>query len=301
MDFPKTLSPLSPQEQLEDSTQVRNWLALLKLKKSLALELRHSPTDSEWALAAGCLVEELEKKLIKSEASRERFIVRNLPFVASIAKRYYSKGLEFHDLLQEGCLGLVRAVEKFDPTKGYRFSTYAHWWIREAILRAIAKQSLIPKHLSEKLNRIQTSGRELAKKLGRTPTIKELSQATRVSPAQIRELLCQAQSSISLEEPIGDSTLTLKDSIPSSDCSPLDWLLRQERLEYAEQLLAELTAQEFNVISLLFGLDEEGELSFVEVGKHCGLSPQKVRQIELKVFRKLKINVINRQIKEICY
>ena len=174
MIFPKSSLP-APQEQLKDSAQVREWLKLRKFKETLVIELGHSPTNCEWALAAGCSQEELEKKLIEGEASREKFVVRNLPFVASIAKRYYSKGLEFHDLLQEGCLGLVRAVEKFDPTKGYRFSTYAHWWIREAILRAIAKQSLIPKHLSEKLNRIQTSGRELAKKLGRTPTIKELS------------------------------------------------------------------------------------------------------------------------------
>ena len=161
MFFPKSSLP-TPQEQLYDSAQVREWLKLRKLKKTLAIELGHSPTNCEWAAVAGCSAEELEKKLIEGETSRKKFIVRNLPFVANIAKRYYGKGLEFHDLIQEGCLGLVRAVEKFDPTKGYRFSTYAHWWIREAILKAIAKQSLIPEYLSKKLNRIQKSGRELA-------------------------------------------------------------------------------------------------------------------------------------------
>ena len=116
---------------------------------------------------------------------------------------------------------------------------------------------------------------ESMSKLGRTPTIQELFQATGDSPAQIRDLLCQAQSSISLEEPIGDSTLTLKDFIPSSEGSPLDWLLKQKRMECVEQLLEELTSQELNVIKLLFGLSGEGELNFVEVGKHCGLSLKK--------------------------
>ena len=151
-----SLPPPSHCEQLEYSTQVREWLALSKLRNTLALELGRSPTDSEWALAAGCSSSELKQKLIEGESRREKFIVRNLPFVASIAKRYYGKGLEFQDLLQEGCLGLVKAVEKFDPTKGYQFSTYAHWWIRQSILRAIAKQSLIPKHLSKKLNNVSS-------------------------------------------------------------------------------------------------------------------------------------------------
>ena len=301
MYFSSSLPPPSHCEQVEYSTQVREWLALSKLRNTLALELGRSPTDSEWAEAAGCSFSELKQKLIEYEASREKFIVQNLPFVVNIAKRYYGKGLEFLDLIQEGCLGLVKAVEKFDPTKGYQFSTYAYWWIRQSILRAIAKQSLMPKYLSEELNRIRKSGRELSSKLGRTPTIKELSQATGESPAQIRELFCQAQGSISLDQPIGDSTLILKDSILSNECSPSDCLLKQERLEYVEQLLAELTPQELNVIRLLFGLDGEGELSFVEVSKHCRISPQKVRQIELKVFRKLKLTVVNRQNKEICY
>lgn len=297
MYFSSSSSPPSHYEQLEYSVQVREWLALSKLKKTLSLELGRSPTKCEWAEAAGCSSSELEQKLIEGESSREKFIVRNLPFVFRIARDYYGRGLEFLDLIQEGSIGLIKAVEKFDPTKGYQFSTYGDWWIRQAIMRAIAKQSLIPEYLIKKLNKIRQSWQELASQLGRSPTIVELSQATGESPAQIREIFSQAQGLTSLDQPIGDSTIILKDTIPSNEASPNNFLLKQERLDCVEQLLKELTPQELKVIELLFGLNGEGEMSFVEVGKHCGISPQKVRQIELKVFRKLKITVVKRKVK----
>lgn len=252
--------------------------------------------DEEVALALRIQEGDTEAKQELAEA--------NLRLVVSIAKRYVGRGMQFLDLIQEGNMGLMKAVEKFDHTKGFKFSTYATWWIRQAITRAIADQARtirIPVHMVETINKLVRVQRQLLQDLGREPTPEEIGAEMDLPTEKVREILKIAQEPVSLETPIGEEDDShLGDFIEDDNAtSPADHTAYALLKEQLDEVLEQLTDREENVLRLRFGLDKNGEIRTLEqVGQVFGVTRERIRQIEAKALRKLRHPSRSKQLKD---
>ncbi|NET26835.1 RNA polymerase sigma factor, RpoD/SigA family [Okeania sp. SIO1I7] len=283
---------LTREEEIVYGKKVKYMMELLESKEKLEEKLDRAATQQEWAEYVQLSEEALNQIIKHGRRAKQKMIEANLRLVVAIAKKYQKRNMEFLDLIQEGTLGLERGVEKFDPMRGYKFSTYAYWWIRQAITRAIAQQARtirLPIHITEKLNKIKRVQRELIQSLGRTPTPSEIAEALELEPSQIREYLLMARHPISLDLRVGDNQDTeLQELLEDEASSPDDYITRELLRQDLNTLLGELTDQQRRVLILRFGLEDGREMSLAKVGERLQLSRERVRQLEHQALAHLR-------------
>ncbi|MBW4576441.1 MAG: RNA polymerase sigma factor, RpoD/SigA family [Aphanothece sp. CMT-3BRIN-NPC111] len=294
---------LKPEEEIELAHHVQFLVQTEELRERLQSELNRNPTKAELAKEAGLTERQLEHRLYQGRAAKRKMIRSNLRLVVSIAKRYLNRGVAFLDLIQEGAIGLNRAAEKFDADKGYKFSTYAYWWIRQAITRTIANDARtirLPIHIVEKLNKLKKTQRNLKQELQRNPTEEELAASLDISPENLRQLLQLRRRSLSLNHRVGKGEETeLVDMLEDSGEQSPESLMSESmmRLDIWEVLNEVLTEREKDVISLRYGLASSEPYTLEQVGSLFHLSRERVRQIQSKAMRKLRRPQVARRLK----
>ncbi|MBV6625171.1 MAG: RpoD/SigA family RNA polymerase sigma factor [Rivularia sp. (in: Bacteria)] len=275
---------LTSEQEIFLAKQVRQRMSLLAVKEELSKELQRQPTLQEWADKAQLDDSELLEQIKQGQIAKQKMIAANLRLVVTIAKKYQKRNLDFLDLIQEGTLGLERAVDKFKPALGYKFSTYAYWWIRQGITRAISQQSRtirLPIHITEKLNKIKRVQRELSQKLGHNPTVNEIAEVLEVKPSQIRDYLNLARKPISLDVRVGEKkNAKLQDLLKDDSFSPEDFVMEESLQQTVKDLLSKLSPQQQEILSLRYGLEGGQELTLNQVSQRMGISRQRVIQLQ---------------------
>lgn len=295
---------LKPDEEVELAYCVKFLMDAQEKRLEMEETLDRPPTKQEWAVALELANErQLENRLYRGRVAKRKMIRSNLRLVVSIAKRYLNRGVPFLDLIQEGAIGLNRAAEKFDPNKGYKFSTYAYWWIRQAITRTIANDARtirLPIHIVEKLNKLKKAQRILKQKFQRNPNEQELAQELDMSRSQLRQLLQLRRQSLSLNHRVGKGEDTeLVDLLEDNDLQLPEEQMSEAMLrqEISDVLSDVLTEREKDVISLRYGLATNQPYTLEEVGGMFNLSRERVRQIQSKAMRKLRRPQVARRLK----
>ncbi|MCP9915898.1 RpoD/SigA family RNA polymerase sigma factor [Cyanobium sp. ATX 6F1] len=275
---------LSHEQEITIGRQVQELMALEEVVEELEMRQGAKPSEAEWAAAAQLELPVLKRKLANGRRAKERMVAANLRLVVSVAKKYTNRNMELLDLIQEGTIGLVRGVEKFDPTRGYKFSTYAYWWIRQGITRAIAEKSRtirLPIHITETLNKLKKGQRELSQELGRTPTVSELAVAVELPEEEVKDLLCRARAPVSLEMKVGDG-----DDTELLDLLQGDAQLPEQAVDSAclrgdmRTLLEQLPEIQGRVLKMRYGIDVEEPMSLTSIARTLGMSRDKTRNLE---------------------
>ena len=296
---------LSHEQEITLGRQVQELMALEEQREELQLRAGGEvPSDAALAKEAGLTPQQLKKRLRNGQRAKERMVAANLRLVVSVAKKYTKRNMELLDLIQEGTIGLVRGVEKFDPTRGYKFSTYAYWWIRQGITRAIAEKSRtirLPIHITETLNKLKKGQRELSQELGRTPTVTELAEFVELPEEEVKDLLCRARQPVSLETKVGDGDDTELLDLLAADGTQPGELVDGECLRMdMRDLLDQLPDLQGRVLKMRYGIpcrdvpDPDEPMSLTGIGRVLGISRDRVRNLErdgLAGLRRLSQNV----------
>ena len=283
---------LSHEQEITLGRQVQDLMVLENLELELESDLGEKPDINQLAERAGIPPIQLKKKLKSGRRAKERMVAANLRLVVSVAKKYTKRNMELLDLIQEGTIGLVRGVEKFDPTRGYKFSTYAYWWIRQGITRAIAEKSRsirLPIHITEMLNKLKKGQRELSQELSRTPTIKELSEYVELPETDVKDLMSKAGQPVSLETKIGDGEDTILLDLLSNDVDMPSEQIESDCMKGdLETLLEQLPELQNRVLRMRYGMDGDDPMSLTGIGRVLGISRDRVRNLERDGLRGLR-------------
>jgi len=284
---------LTHEQEITLGRQVRELVSLEELEAELTLRSGgERPSQEQLAVEAGLTVALLKRRMQVGRRAKERMVAANLRLVVSVAKKYTKRNMELLDLIQEGTIGLVRGVEKFDPTRGYKFSTYAYWWIRQGITRAIAEKSRsirLPIHITETLNKLKKGQRELSQELGRTPTVSELAVAVELPEEEVKDLLCRARQPVSLETKVGDGEDTeLLDLLAGDGMLPEEMVDGECLKGDLRALVDQLPELQGRVLKMRYGMEGEEPMSLTSIAKELGMSRDKTRNLERRALEGIR-------------
>lgn len=285
---------LEHEEEILLGRKVQRLMKIIGKRDELKEELGKSYSEAALARELGISDKQLKRQIKEGERAKDKMVTSNLRLVVSVAKKYTKRNMELLDIIQEGTIGLVRGVEKFDPQRGYKFSTYSYWWIRQGITRAIAEKSRairLPIHITENLNKFKKAQRQLSQLSGRMPTIRELSDELNLSIDEIKDLMCKARQPTSLEVRIGENRDTsLIDLLEDEGPMPVEQLESEYIKDNLKALISELPEQQAAVISMRYGIGDGilEPLSMTAIGQILHMSRDRVRNLEHKALRTLK-------------
>lgn len=285
---------LEHEEEILLGRKVQRLMKIIGKREELKEELGRSYSEAALARELGISDKQLKRQIKEGERAKDKMVTSNLRLVVSVAKKYTKRNMELLDIIQEGTIGLVRGVEKFDPQRGYKFSTYSYWWIRQGITRAIAEKSRairLPIHITENLNKFKKAQRQLSQLSGRMPTIRELSDELNLSIDEIKDLMCKARQPTSLEVRIGENRDTsLIDLLEDEGPMPVEQLENEYIKDNLKALISELPEQQAAVISMRYGIGDGilEPLSMTAIGQILHMSRDRVRNLEHKALRALK-------------